>query len=262
MGYERTNTQWRLDMTVCRFVGFTADDPSLYGGINYDTLARDLYDATLGQWGTDEKKVYEVFAKAIGVPLARLMPRTVSVFRCTKAMGTSCFSATESNETFLTEGTRGDCGWQDVGPEDYREDRTGDFESDIARQAAYRLERSLIAILSPQEALAALDGITTLNASHHPHHPFLEWLILDEMNEDHWEWLSTFGGIIYTGRARSELPGAQPTDATREECKDWVLGKYRSDAYPSLREESAASAVCSFLPEPVVPQGWIDDTIY
>lgn len=59
---------------TCRLNGAEVD---YYEGIDYDALAKKLYDATLDQWGTDSKAVYDVFIEAVGKPLQKLYQQDV-----------------------------------------------------------------------------------------------------------------------------------------------------------------------------------------
>jgi hypothetical protein len=199
----------------CRFIGVTADTLSFYEGIDYDALARDLYDATLDRWGTDEKKVYEVFTKAVGIPLMRLMPEQVRYSTC--ATGACSTAELEYHENFfLIERFWYTCHWPDgtVGP--------NGAEGDIASRATDRLERSLALFMEK-------NGKTPKT---------LEQLLLAEMGEDQKDYLLSPDKYKPWPRSKSHV--------TCGEFEGWLRSGATRE--PNESEIAAMSAVGTFFP--------------
>lgn len=183
-------------MTFCKFNGFTKTSPFLYDGIDYPKLAAELYDATDGI-GTNNGAVYKVFVQAVGTPLMRLMPQSVTVAHCVASLDKRvCTLFARSDRSFLS--ARTECAYQSVGRDDYSEASSGDFERDIRDEALNRLQAAYITVLKNHHQEVVPETLRSL--------------IVDEMSErdanilmsfQYQDWsFWDFGGWLFNG-----LPG-------------------------------------------------------
>ncbi len=130
-------------MAGCHFSGF--DERVLYDKIDYKSLARDLYDATAGMIGTDEKKVVDVFLSAIAEPVRRLLSKPVDSFVCTIASPNGKCSSGETKKGTYWQ-LKDTCAVKTV-----LEDGTYRSDADVSLVAQQKLGKALRNILTSSE---------------------------------------------------------------------------------------------------------------